>query len=94
MMIAFFSPILIKAFHYLYVHHDHDIHLESHQKQITQLHKTCPICSFEFVEFINDNKVHKIVVPEYISDLYTFIHQSVYISNDLYSFNLRAPPFI
>ncbi len=94
MMVAFFSPILIKAFHYLYVHHDHQIHLESHQKQITQLHKTCPICSFVFVEFINDNKVYKIVVPDFFSDLYTFIYKRIYIPYNLCSFHLRAPPFI
>ncbi len=93
MLLVFFSPILIKTIHFLYVHHDHDTDHLSHQKHITKQHKQCPICSFEFVEFINNNKVQIDTVPELILDLYTYTVQSVYIQNFFYSFNLRAPPF-
>ncbi len=77
----------------MYIHHDHDTQQLSHQKHITKQHKKCPICAFEFVQFINNNKVQIDVIPEFIKDIYTSTIQRIYVLKNIYSFNLRAPPF-
>ena len=92
LIIIFFSPLLIKATHFLYVHHEHHHISFSDKPEVNEKHKKCPICAFEFVEFIDNENPQNIGKTEFLSDYYTFHSQSAHIVFSSYSFNLRAPP--
>jgi len=92
LIFIFISPILIKGTHRLFVHHDHSS--ISNKLEITIKHKHCPICAFEFVEFIeSDNQplpdIHKSLCEYYPE----FIKGEIELQT-IYSFSLRAPPVI
>ena len=90
--IVFFSPLLIKATHFLFVHHEHHHISFSDKPEINEKHKKCPICAYEFVEFIDNENPQNTGKPEFFSDYYTFHSQRECIILPFYSFNLRAPP--
>ncbi len=92
LMIVFFSPLLIKATHFLYVRHEHHHISFSDKPEINKKHHKCPICAFEFVEFIENENPQNTGKPESFSDYYTFHRQSVCIIQSFYSFNPRGPP--
>ncbi|MCD4793232.1 MAG: hypothetical protein K8R54_08380 [Bacteroidales bacterium] len=92
MMIVFFSPLLVKATHFLYVHHEHHHISFSDKPEINGKHKKCPICAYEFVEFIDNENPQNTGKPEFFSDYYTFQRQSACIILSFHSFNPRGPP--
>lgn len=92
LIFIFISPILIKATHRFFIHHEHSS--ISGKLEITKIHKHCPICAFEFVEFIeSDNQslpdIHKSLCEYYPE----FIKGEIDLQS-IYSFSLRAPPVI
>ena len=89
---VFFSPILIKATHFLYVHHENHHISFSDKPEINEKHEKCQICSFDFVEFIDYENPQNTGKPEFFLDYYTSYSQSAHIFFSSYSFNLRAPP--
>ena len=91
-MIVFFSPLLIKATHFLYLHHEQHHAFYSKKSEVSKKHNKCPICTFEFVEFIDDENPQDIGKPEFFSDFYAFYSHGAYIILSFYSFYLRAPP--
>ena len=90
-MIVFFSPILIKATHFLYIHHEHHI-THSNKPEVSKEHHKCQVCTYKFVEFIDDENPQNIGKPEFFSDYFAFHSQSACIIPTLFSFYLRAPP--
>ncbi|MEA3495451.1 MAG: hypothetical protein U9R42_05380 [Bacteroidota bacterium] len=92
LIIVFFSPLLIKATHFLFVHHERHHISFSDKPKVNEKHKNCPICAFEFVEFIDNENPQYTVKPEFFLDYDTSYSQSEHIVFPSYSFNLRAPP--
>ena len=90
--IVFFSPLFIKATHFLYVHHEHHHISFSDKPEVNEKHKNCPICAFEFVEFIDNKNPQNTGKPEFLSDYYALYSQSACIIISFFSFYLRAPP--
>jgi hypothetical protein len=90
--IIFMVPILIKGTHFLYMHRGHHYVSVSDQPEIHKIHYKCPICSFVFVEFIDDKEA--IFTDKPIVCLVYFIAdiQNRHNTRLPYSFNLRAPP--
>ncbi len=91
-MIVFFIPLLIKATHFLYIHHEHHHISHSNKIEVSKKYHKCPICAFEFAVIIDNEKPQKTGKPEFFSDYYAFYSQSACIIRSFYSFNLRAPP--
>jgi hypothetical protein len=91
-MIVFINPLLIKATHFLYVHHEHHHISKSDKPEVHEKHEKCPICAFEFVEFIANKKLQNTGKPEFFSVYYAAYTQSACITKPYYSFHLRAPP--
>jgi len=92
--IVFFSPLLIKATHFLFVHHEHYQISFSDKPEINEKHKKCPVCAFEFVEFVDDESQLNNGKPYFPPDYFAVYSQSVLITIPFYSFHLRAPPVI
>ena len=79
--------------HFLYVHHEHHHYFtQSDKTDINEKHDKCPICTYEFVEFIDDENFQNIGNPEFFLDYYAFYKYNAYIILFFYSFHLRAPP--
>lgn len=92
MIVVFFSPLLIKATHFLYVHHEHYNISNSDKPEVYEKHKKCPICAFEFIEFIDNEKLQKTAKPESFSVYFAACTQSACLTKPNHSFYLRAPP--
>jgi len=92
LMIVFFSPLLIKAMHFLSIHHEHHHIFHSDKSEVSKKHHKCPICTYEFVEIIDDENPQNIGKPEFFSDFYALYSHGACIILSLYSFYLRAPP--
>jgi len=92
LIILFISPLLIKWTHFLYVHHEHHHISFSDKSEFKEKHEKCPICAFEFVEFINNKKLQNTGNPESFSVYHSAFIQNACITKSNYSFYLRAPP--
>ncbi|HPD95085.1 MAG TPA: hypothetical protein PLA24_04250 [Tenuifilaceae bacterium] len=92
LVVVFTAPLLIKATHFLYVHHEHYHSTYPSKTELAKQYQKCPICAFEFVVFFTNTNSQNKVVPEYFSDYTPLYIQSTPVLDNPYSFNLRAPP--
>jgi len=82
-------PLVSKSFH---VHHEESAHHEfSAHACFDQPEKSCPVCDFEFYNFVPTQPIFHSVALQDISTCNTPKHQAAYITFILY-FSLRAPP--
>ncbi len=98
LLLIFLSPLVIKIGH----HHD-DSHMHKHfcfspfldtsdTLHLSEHHKVCPICKFEFSVFVSYKETIKLKA-EYSKTEYLNNYKSVFYSRiNNYSFLLRAPP--
>lgn len=92
LVIVFITPLFIKTTHFIFVHHKHH-HIYNTDKPIVyKKHKQCPICAFEFVEFIDNYKAQKLDNTDSIIIYFTLYIRTLYVKKSDYSFHLRAPP--
>lgn len=92
LIIVFINPLLIKATHFLYVHHEPCHISKSDKPQIYEKHKKCPICAFKFVQFTANKKPQTISKPQFFLVYKATCSSNIYLTKSSYSFNLRAPP--
>ncbi len=78
--------------HFLYVKHEHHHFDKSDKPTVHTKHKKCPICEFNFFEYINIKKTISSSKPVAFSVYYTSYINNACISKPHYSFLLRAPP--
>ncbi len=94
LIFLFISPSVIRGLHHLFVHHEHQHILLSSKNEIKEKHNSCPICTFNFIEFFTKDDFKKISKEESLSTYYLRATSNISIANLLYSFHLRAPPSI
>lgn len=92
LIIIFIGPIAIKATHRLFIHHEHSTISISDKQEINTSHNHCPICAFEFVEFIDSDNQPLLKNNEYLYAYYSVYIQKEIALNTFYSISLRAPP--
>lgn len=91
-MLVFMMPIIIKTTHFLYVHHEHHHSHSTHKPAICKTHEKCSICTFDYIEFINNIPPKYASKSEIILDYYIeYPHHTKKVVVQ-YSFQLRAPP--
>ena len=92
LMIVFFIPLMIKATHFLYEHHEYYNISHSNKPELNEKHHKCEVCAYKLIQLI-DNKCQPYnVKPEFLSDFLAIYSQSEFIILSFYSFSLRAPP--
>jgi hypothetical protein len=92
LVLVLVSPSFLKGAHFLFVHHEHHHISFSDRPEIEIGHTNCPICAFDFVEFIDNKHSRDTGTPEFFSHVFTLHSQSAWVLLASYSFNLRAPP--
>jgi len=92
LLVVFISPLLIKATHFLYVHHEPRYISKSDQPEVYKKHKTCSICAFKFVQFTANKKPQTTYKPLFFLVYKATYSPNIYLTKSSYSFNLRAPP--
>lgn len=93
-IVAFTFPVIIKATHFLYHHHEHynPTCNHSHKQDVGKKHEKCLICEFEFTEFVEKTDKINISNPEYFTEIKRVFRLNIFIVSPAYSFLLRAPP--
>jgi len=88
----FFTPHLVKDFHFLFVHHEHKIISVAGKREFSKIQKSCPICSFEFYKILDDLCKIKISEPKFFSGYSLPFYKNVFLDLFIYSFPFRGPP--
>jgi len=92
LMSIFFTPHLVKDFHFLFVHHEHKILSVAGKREFSAIHKSCPICSFEFYKTLDDVCKIKITEPKFYTGYNFPLYREVFLDIFIYSFPFRGPP--
>ncbi len=93
LIIIFLSPLVIKATHRLYIHHDKPIICLAKTKN--NYHKStfkCTICAFDFFIFIFKKGLKYIQKLDALITILKTKVEIVFINKYSYTFCLRAPP--
>jgi len=89
---VFVTPFFVKASHFVFVHHEHQHHHSSQKAEVTEYHRSCPICAFDFIEFIGNEPVVYSCNSEDIVDYYPHEPSDIAYIHYFYCFYLRGPP--
>jgi len=92
LMSIFFTPHLVKDFHFLFVHHEHKILSVAGNREYSPIHKSCPICSFEFYKILDDVCQVKIYKPKFFTSYLLPFTKDIFLDFFIYSFPFRGPP--
>jgi hypothetical protein len=92
LLFTFIIPFIIKATHFLYVHHEHCHITFSDKTAINKTHKECPICAFDYAQFVKTTVSYQLGKVEFISDYTIKDTEKAKIQASKHSFFLRAPP--
>jgi len=84
--------MLIKATHFLYIHHEHSSILWSNQLGFTQDHHQCPICAFKALDEIKTKALTTINKPKPALSYLPLPNYRIDDTFVLFPFNPRAPP--
>jgi len=90
LLFVFLSPVVIQAAHILFVHHHHAVNRQKADR--IQNFDKCSICSYEFVEFINNAKSAKYAHSVFCIFIYSDNKHDECIDTSVNLFSLRAPP--
>jgi len=88
----FFTPHLVKDFHFLFVHHEHKIISVAGKREFSKIQKSCPICSFEFYKILDDLCQVKISEPKFFPGYCVSFYKNIFLDFFIYSFPFRGPP--
>jgi len=80
LIFVFLLPIIIKATHHLYIHHEHFHHTTNTEKQFHKLYFKCPICDFKFIEYVKGKNLLRIQKPEYVINIYNLSTEDIFIA--------------